>query len=119
MGCPKQDEILDDKTEILHCHSRFINSTPPSSVTIADSAVEMSAEARNLGVLFDDNLSMNNKVSNICRAGWACIRRIGKIRKYLDEPSTEKLAQAFITSRIDSCNSLLLDFPEKEMQCLQ
>ena len=70
----------DDKTEILHCHSRFINSTPPSSITIGDSAVEMSAEARNLGVLFEDNLSMSKQVSNICRAGWACIRRIGKIR---------------------------------------
>ena len=46
----------DDKTEILHSHSRFINSTPPSSVTICDSAVEMSAEARNLGVLFEDKI---------------------------------------------------------------
>ena len=109
----------DDKTEILHCHSRFINSTPPSSITIGDSAVEMSAEARNLGVLFEDNLSMSKQVSNICRAGWACIRRIGKIRKYLDEPSTEKLAHAFITSRIDSCNSLLLGLPVKEIQRLQ
>ena len=62
---------------------------------------------------------MSKQVSNICRAGWACIRRIGKIRKYLDEPSTEKLAHAFITSRIDSCNSLLLGLPEKEIQRLQ
>ena len=59
----------------------LLTPTPPFSITIGDSAVEMSAEARNLGVLFEDNLSMSKQVSNICRAGWACIRRIGKDQK--------------------------------------
>ena len=61
-------KLNDDKTEILHCHSRFISSSPPSSLLIGDSIVEMSTEARNLGVLFEDNLSMNKHISNICRA---------------------------------------------------
>jgi hypothetical protein len=112
-------KLNSEKTEILHFHSRFISCNQPPALTIGDSSIELSSEARNLGVLFEDNLSMSKHISNICRAGWACIRRIGKIRKYLDELSTEKLAHAFITSRIDSCNSLLQGLPDKEIQRLQ
>ena len=32
---------------------------------------------------------------------------IGKVRKYLDEATTEKLVHAFVMSRLDNCNSLL------------
>ena len=62
---------------------------------------------------------MRKHVDNICRAGWAGIRRIGKIRKYLDEKSTEKLTHAFITQRIDNCNSLLQNLPDMDIQKLQ
>ena len=86
----------DAITEILHFHSKFSACNPPTSLTIGDSAVDLSHEARNLGILFDDDLVMEKHISSICRAGWACIRRFGKLRKYLDEAATEKLA--FITS---------------------
>ncbi|XP_072016384.1 uncharacterized protein [Amphiura filiformis] len=109
----------DSKTEILYFHSRFVSSNPPSTVTIGDSAIDLTHEARNLGIIFEDSLDMEKHISNVCRAGWACIRRIGQIRKFLDEAATEKLAHAFITSRIDCCNSLLLGLPEKLIQRLQ
>ncbi|XP_072046533.1 uncharacterized protein [Amphiura filiformis] len=109
----------DSKTEILYFHSRFVSSNPPSNVTIGDSAIDLTHEARNLGIIFEDSLDMEKQISNVCRPGWACIRRIGQIRKFLDEAATEKLAHAFITSRIDCCNSLLLGLPEKLIQRLQ
>ena len=86
---------------------------------IGDSPVALTTEARNLGIIFEDSLSMEKNIGNVCRAGWACIRRIGKIRKFLDESSTEKLAHAFITSRIDCCNSLMLGIPDNDIQRLQ
>ena len=76
-------------------------------------------EARSLGVVFDSELRMRAHVSNICRAGWSFIYRIGKIRSYLDEPATLKLIHAFVTSRIDSCNSLLIGLPTNEINRLQ
>jgi hypothetical protein len=109
----------DAKTEVMHFHSRFTSSNPPSALTIGDTPVGLTHEARNLGILFEDTLSMEKHISNVCRAGWAGIRRIGKLRKYLDEAATEKLAHAFITSRIDCCNSLLLGLPNRLIQHLQ
>ena len=40
------------------------------------------------------------------------LRDIGKIRKYLDEGSTETLVHAFVSSRLDYCNSLLYGLPK-------
>ena len=89
----------DAKTEIMHFHSRFVARNPPSTLTIGDSLVDITHEARNLGILFEDTLSMEKHIVNLCRAGWACIRRIRKLCKYLDEAATEKLAHAFIEGR--------------------
>ena len=44
---------------------------------------------------------------------------IGRLRKYLDQSTTEKLVHAFITSKLDSCNSLLAGLPDSELSKLQ
>ena len=44
---------------------------------------------------------------------------IRKIRKYLDSHSTERLIHAFISSRIDNCNSLYCGLPVAEIEKLQ
>ena len=47
------------------------------------------------------------------------IRNIGRLRKYLDQQTCEKLVHAFITSKLDSCNSLLTGLPDSEISKLQ
>jgi len=41
------------------------------------------------------------------------------MRKYLDQPSTERLVHAFVTSRLDCNNSLLYGLPANQLQPLQ
>ena len=46
----------------------------------------------------------------------------GRIRKYLDSDSCERLEQAFISSKLDSYNSLLTGLPGKKisgLHCIQ
>ena len=112
-------QLNNSKTETLHFSSRFRSSTDLLPAMIGDSVVDYCTEARSLGVVFDSELRMKVHVSNICRAGWSFIYRIGKIRSYLDEPATLKLIHAFVTSRIDSCNSLLIGLPTNELNRLQ
>ena len=52
----------------------------------------------------------------ICLFG---IRKIGQIRQFLDQDTANRLAHAFVTSRLDSCNSLLYGLPESEIKKLQ
>jgi hypothetical protein len=112
-------QLNDDKTEILHFSSRFVDSEPLPPVRIGNSYISPSSEARNLGVTFDSHLGPKTHVSNICRSGWAFIHMLGRIRKYLDNNSTELLVHAFISSRLDCCNSLLMGLPENELHKLQ
>ena len=47
------------------------------------------------------------------------MRQICKIRKYLSQTAIEKLCHAFITSRLDSLNSLLFKIPKYLLHKLQ
>lgn len=112
-------QLNDDKTEIIHFKSRFVECEPFPTVKIGDVHINPSSEARNLGVTFDCHLLLKTHISNICRSGWAFIYKLGRIRKYLNNATTERLVHAFITSRLDCCNSLLMSLPDNDLQKLQ
>ena len=52
-------------------------------------------------------MSLDKHVTNICKACFFHLRNICKIRGSLSQVDTEKLVHAFITSKLDSANSLL------------
>nr|XP_054749645.1 uncharacterized protein LOC129255116 [Lytechinus pictus] len=62
---------------------------------------------------------MKQHIQKICRAASFGIHRIGKLRKYLDKNSMERLVNAFVTSQIDYCNSLLINLPASLLSKLQ
>ena len=51
---------------------------------------------------------MNAHVSNIARTCYFELRRLASIRRFLTSTATATLVSAFVLSRIDYCNSLLL-----------
>ena len=67
---------------------------------------------RNLGFYFDSKLNMEHGVKKLCQACPYHIRNIGKIRNLIDANTTHMLAHAFIKSRLDYCNSLLVGIPK-------
>ena len=64
-------------------------------------------------------LTMTSHVNSICRSASLAFRNIGRVRKYLSQSSTERLVHAFITSKLDYCNSLMYGLPSTEVQKLQ
>ena len=78
-----------------------------------------SKKARNLGVIFDSRLTNFSHINSICRSASLALRNIGRVRKHLNQANTEHLVRAFITSRLDYCNSLLCGLPAKEINKLQ
>ena len=80
-------------------------------INIGDSPIAPSMEPpRNLGVLFDSTCCLNDNVNKICKNINYQLYSIGKIQKYLHKPTTEKLINSAVTSRLDYCNSLLYGF---------
>jgi hypothetical protein len=111
--------LNDTKTEVLHIHSRFRATSPLPSISIGGSYISPSTSARNLGAMIDDEMQLKSHVRNICRSASFGIYKIGRLRKYLDKKSTERLVHAFVSSRIDFNNSLLYGLPSVVLAPLQ
>ena len=58
-------------------------------------------------------------VCETCKAGFFYLHNICRIRKFLTQEITEKLIHAFVTSRLDYCNSLLYGLPSNLLAKLQ
>ena len=62
---------------------------------------------------------MKQHINNTCRAAAFGISKIGKLRKYLNKQSTERLIHAFVTSHLDYCNGLYVGLPNSTLAPLQ
>ena len=65
-----------------------------------------------LGVIFDENLSMNDHVSLLCQEMFEEMRNISLHRKYLTNEVTAQLLVSHVLSEMDYCNSLLSGLPK-------
>ena len=86
-------KLNQSKTEILHITSQFRNSGDLPSLDIAGVDVISSKNVRDLGVIIDNKLNMQQHIRKTCRAAAFGISKIGKIRKFLNRQSTERLIQ--------------------------
>ena len=88
-------------------------------IQVGDSTVSTSPYVKNLGVIIDSHLSMEQQVSALCKSCGHQIHMIGEIVQFLTPRATEQFVHSFVTSRLDNCNSLLFGLPDKLIQCLQ
>ena len=52
-------KLNNDKSEFLFLHSRFRHSLPPPTISVGMENIRPSQQARNLGVIFDDTMSLS------------------------------------------------------------
>ena len=76
-------------------------------------------QAGNIGVIFDEYLSMVPQVTAMCKSAFYHLRKISLIRKHLTFDATQLLVHALITSKLDYCNSLLYGLPKHVTKQLQ
>jgi len=81
--------------------------------------ITRSNEVRNIGVWFDETLNMEKHISITCKSAFYHLRNIASIRKFISSKDCETLIHAFITSKIDYCNSLLSGLPAQQLKKLQ
>ena len=79
------------------------------NLVIASDSVDCSTTAKNIGVIFNNSLSMLPHVTAVCKSSFFHLRNIFKIRKFLSYDTCKTLIHAFVTARIDYCNSWLYD----------
>ena len=111
--------LNDGKTELVHFYSKFRNPSILNNVRIGSEFVHPVNTVRNLGFNLDNICSLSSHITSICKSASFALYRIGRIRSILDRTYTEKLIHAFITSRLDYCNSLLLHAPDYLLKGIQ
>ena len=76
-------------------------------------------KAKNLGVILDSDLNFIPHFNHIRKISFYHLKNIAKILPLISQPSKEILVHAFITSRLDYCNSLFTGLPKQELNRLQ
>jgi hypothetical protein len=112
-------KLNDNKTEVLHFSSKYRSCCQLTGITIGDEVVESTNSAKTLGVTLDSHMTLDNHLMNISRSSMASLQYIGRIRKYLDTKACERLVHAFVMSKIDYCNGILLGLPNQKLDYIQ
>ena len=95
-------KINDKKTEFIIFRSPLLKTDLSGvSIRVGDSQISFSSKVRDLGVIFDDCLSLDAHISNICRSTHFHLRNIGRIRNLLTFNATAQLVHAFFFFLID------------------
>ena len=112
--------LNDGKTEVIQFSSRYKRDvTKLDSLRIGTCNITPSTKVKNLGATIDSDGSMACHINNVCKSSFFALSKIGKIRTLIDSQTTERLIHAFVTSRLDYCNSLLYGIPNYQLEKLQ
>ena len=90
-----------------------------NNISIGQCEITPTSSVRNLGVWFDSTVSVNSHINKTCSLAFYYLYNIRKIRKYFSRETTEKLIHAFVSSRIDYCNSFLFGLPAYQIHKIQ
>jgi len=113
-------KLNDQKTEFLLFGSyQQLAKINIDHVHIGDSEIAPVSQARNLGAIFDEHMTMKPHISNVIQSSSFHLRNISRIRKYLSKDATEQIIHSFVTSRLDNNNALLYGLPANQLDRLQ
>ncbi len=89
------------------------------TIPLGSSKITPSASIRNLGVIFDDQLTFKEHIAKTARSCRLALHNIRKIRPFLTEHAAQLLVQALVISRLEYCNALLAGLPSNTIKPLQ
>ena len=113
-------KLNKDKTELIYFYSKYSRSQKSFiSLHFGDDLIQPSLHVRDIGAILDCTLSMIPQVNSVCKSAFYQLRNIARIRKYLSPKTTELLVHAFVSSKLDFCNSLLYGIPKHLLRKLQ
>lgn len=113
MNPDKSQFIWFGTPQLVHSAvSRGLISTSCNGIDISDNVVD-------LGVTLDSNLTMRGQILKITQSSYYQLRQLRSIRRSLSLPVATGLVHAFVTSRVDYCNSALYGVAAVHLDLLQ
>lgn len=90
-----------------------------NKIKVGSHFVEIKDNVKNIGCYFDEGMKMVNHIKNLTKNCNFHLKRIAKVRKYLNQETAKVLVNAVILSRIDYQNSLLYGLPTEQIKKIQ
>jgi hypothetical protein len=113
-------KLNESKTEVILLGTKHqLSKVGNIEISVGNVNIKPCSKVRNLGVIFDCNMTMGEHVNNVCKSSYFYIRLLGKLRKFLNKDTAAMLTHAFVTSRLDYCNSLLYGISKSLITRLQ
>ena len=101
-------KLNTDKTQIIWVGSRQqLAKLVSTDVTLGSTTVGSSTTVVDLGFHLDNHLTMTAHVAHLSRSCYFQLRQLRSVRRSLSTDATISLIHAFVSSRLDYCNSLL------------
>ena len=93
-------KLNGDKTEILVITTPTLSAHTITHIDICGSRIDVGKVVRDLGVLYDATMKMDDHIKAICKRVYYQIYLIGKVRQYITESDTG-------TDKCDTSSGLL------------
>jgi len=96
----KQIKANDEKTQFLVITSKHLKENVGThNMKVGNATVNPLKEAKNLGIIFEDNMCMDAHVKKICQSAYFHLRNISTIRKLLSYEAAKTVINALVTIR--------------------
>jgi len=109
-----------EKTEFIWLGTRHqLTKLSSQSLAVGDQCVVPVHSARNLGLILDDQLTMDAHARNIVKSCFYQLRQLRSVQRSLTEEARRALVTAFIASRVDYCNAVFYGVAQSTIHRLQ
>lgn len=113
--------LNENKTEILVLNPshHFPMSRDNIPSLLGPLAPYSKSHTKNLGVTFDSSFKLDSQINSVVKASFYQLKVLAKLKPFLSPHDLEKVTHAFISSRLDYCNSLYVGVGQAQISRLQ
>ena len=90
-----------------------------TNLSLSNDIIPVTSSARNLGFIFDSDMSFSEQINSVSKSCHFHIRDIRRIRHLLPLSAATALANSLVSSKLDYCNSLYSGISQSNLNKLQ
>ena len=91
----------------------------PTTLSLGNDIIPVSSSARNLGFIFDSDMSFTDQINSLSKSCHFHIRDIRRIRHLPPLSAATALANSLVSSKLDYCNSLYNGIAQANLNKIQ
>ena len=104
---------------LLAQNNSVSNFSDLTNLSLSNDIIPVSSSARNLGFIFDSDMSFSEQINSVSKSCHFHIRDIRRIRHLLPLSAATALANSLVSSKLDYCNSLDSGISQSNLNKLQ